>query len=261
MSTKKRKVADENRRFNKLWTEKYAVIESDGDPRCLICSVKYEEFAQIYPEVQQNCFSNYIHSGSITTEASFALSLQIAKDGKPFIAGKFLKDYMYTVSGILYNDFKNKDLILSKIKDIPLSARTVKKRILNIAEEISNMKIEDIKTAEFLSLATDESVNVTGISQCCERVKYLTAFGVQEELLKLLPMKGQTRGEDIAESVLKCLETKNINIERIVSVAADGAPAMIAKNKGFIKLFSCHISHEIISFHCILYKEALLAKF
>ncbi|XP_065651232.1 zinc finger BED domain-containing protein 5-like [Hydra vulgaris] len=210
--------------------------------------------------IQQNCFSNYIHSGSITTEASFALSLQIAKAGKPFTDGEFLKDCMYTVSGILYNDLKNKDLILSKIKDIPLSARTVKERILNIAEEVSNMKIKDIKTAEFLSLAIDEFLDVTDISQCCVMVKYLTASGVQEELLELLPMKGQTRGEDIAEPVLKCLETKNINIERIVSVATDGASAMIAKNKGFIKLFSSHISHEIISSHCILHQEALVAK-
>ncbi|XP_065664474.1 general transcription factor II-I repeat domain-containing protein 2B-like [Hydra vulgaris] len=91
-------------------------------------------------------------------------------------------------------------------------------------------------------------------------VKYITASGVQEELLELLPMKGQTRGENIAESVLKCLETKNINIERIVSIATDEAPSMIAKNKGVIKLFSSHVSHEIISFHCILHKEALVAK-
>ncbi|XP_065645713.1 general transcription factor II-I repeat domain-containing protein 2-like [Hydra vulgaris] len=171
MNTKKRKVADENRRFNKLWTEKYAVIESDGNPLCLIYSVKlqnnessnierhfegkHKEFAQKYPE------------GSTTTEVSFALSLQIAKAGKPFTDGEFLKDCMYTVSGILYNDFKNKDLILSKIKDIPLSARTVKERILNIAEEVSNMKNEDIKRADFLSLAIDESVDVTNISQWC----------------------------------------------------------------------------------------------
>ncbi|XP_065642837.1 group II intron-encoded protein LtrA-like [Hydra vulgaris] len=188
--------------------------------------------------IQQNCFSNYIHAGSTTTKASFALSLQISKAGKPF----------------------TDDLILPKIKDIPLSARTVKERILNFAEEISNMKIEDIKTAEFLSLAIDESIDVTDISQCCVMVKYLTVSGVQEELVELLSMKGQTRGEDIAESVLKYLERKNINIERIVSVATDKAPAMIAKNKGFIKLFSSHISHEIISFHCILHQEALVGK-
>ncbi|XP_065650709.1 SCAN domain-containing protein 3-like [Hydra vulgaris] len=292
MSTKKRKVADENRRFNKLWTEKYAVIESDGNPLCLICSVKlqnnkssnverhfegkHKEFAQKYPEsecrkkainelqrkqlIQQNCFSNYIHSGSTTTEASIALLLQIAKAGKPFTDGEFLKDCMYTNSGILYNDFKNKDLILSKIEGIPLSARTMKEQILNNAEEVSNIQIEDIKRAEFLSLAIDEPVDVTDITQCCVMVKYLTASGLQEELLELLPMKGQTRWEDIAESVLKCLKTKNINIERIVSVATDGAPVMIAKNKGFIKLFSSHISHEIILFHCILHQEALVAK-
>ncbi|XP_065664734.1 general transcription factor II-I repeat domain-containing protein 2B-like [Hydra vulgaris] len=262
MSTKKRKVADENRRLNKQWPEKYADIESDGNPLCLICSVKlqknkssnverhfegkHKEFAQNYLEgecrkkainelqrkqlIQQNCFSNYIHSGSTTTEASFALSFQIAKAGKPF----------------------TNDLILSKIKDIPLSARTVKERILNIAEEVSNMKIENIKRLNFCPWLL--------IMMAVVMVKYLTASGVQEKLLELLPMKGQMRGEDIAESVLKCLETKNINIERIVSVATDRAPAMIAKSKGFIKLFSSHISHKIISFHCILHQEALVAK-
>ncbi|XP_065642450.1 general transcription factor II-I repeat domain-containing protein 2B-like [Hydra vulgaris] len=123
MSTKKRKVGTKK---EKLGTEKYAVIESDGNPLCLVCSLK----------LQNNKSSNI--------ERHF--------EGK-------------------HKEFAQ---------------------------------------------------------------KYPKASSVQEELLELLPMKGQTRGKDIAESVLKCLETKNINIERRVSVATDGAPAMIAKNKALV---------------------------
>ncbi|GBN67449.1 hypothetical protein AVEN_83360-1, partial [Araneus ventricosus] len=45
----------------------------------------------------------------------------------------------------------------------------------------------------------------------------------KEELLELLPLSGQTRGEDIANAVQKCLEDNGIDINKIVSIATDGA--------------------------------------
>jgi hypothetical protein len=78
--------------------------------------------------------------------------------------------------------------------------------------------------------------------------------------LNYFHLKDKLGGEDISESLLECLKTKNIDINRIVSISTDGAPSMIAKNKGFLKLFSMNISHDIIPFHCILHQEALIAK-
>lgn len=51
-----------------------------------------------------------------------------------------------------------------------------------------------------------------------------------------------------------------INIQNIVSITTDGAPNMVGKHNGFIKLFSNEISHPIINFHCIIHQEALCAK-
>ena len=96
-------------------------------------------------------------SSSSTTEASFLLSLEIAKAGKSFTDGEFIKNCIYNVSQILFRDMKNKDDICKKIKELPISARTVKERILNISEEVSDILIVDINFAEFISIAVNES--------------------------------------------------------------------------------------------------------
>ncbi|GBN37410.1 General transcription factor II-I repeat domain-containing protein 2A [Araneus ventricosus] len=51
----------------------------------------------------------------------------------------------------------------------------------------------------------------------------MSSQGPKEELLGLLPLSGQTRGEDIANAVQKCLEDNGIDINKIVSIATDGA--------------------------------------
>ncbi|GBN70004.1 hypothetical protein AVEN_41204-1 [Araneus ventricosus] len=56
--------------------------------------------------------------------------------------------------------------------------------------------------------------------------------GPKEELLGLLPLSGQTRGEDIENAVQKCLEDNGIDINKIVSIATDGARSMIGILRG-----------------------------
>ncbi|GBM62732.1 hypothetical protein AVEN_76108-1 [Araneus ventricosus] len=55
----------------------------------------------------------------------------------------------------------------------------------------------------------------------------------KEELLGLLPLSGQTRGEDIANAVQKCLEDNGININKNVSIATDGARTLKNMKDGF----------------------------
>jgi len=88
---------------------------------------------------------------------------------------------MYNVSQILFRDLKNKDDICKKIKELPISVRTVKERILNISEEVSYILIVDINSAEFISIAVDESTDICDITQCCIMVKYITSSGIHEE--------------------------------------------------------------------------------
>ncbi|KAK9722970.1 hypothetical protein QE152_g19439 [Popillia japonica] len=65
----------------------------------------------------------------------------------------------------------------------------------------------------------------------------ISCQGPKEELLGLVPLSGQTRGEGITNAVQKCLEDNKIDLNKIVSIATDGASTMIGKNKGEQRFF------------------------
>ena len=94
--------------------------------------------------------------------------------------------------------------------------------------------------------------------------RYANSAGPQEKLIELIPLKGQTRGEDICEAVLECLRigltTKGINKNHLVSVATNGAPSMTGAHKGFIVLLQKSLDRQLLTFHCILHQEALCAQ-
>ncbi|GFU30157.1 general transcription factor II-I repeat domain-containing protein 2B [Trichonephila clavipes] len=48
----------------------------------------------------------------------------------------------------------------------------------------------------------------------------------KEELLGLLPLKGQTQGEDIANAVIECMDKHPIPLDKIVLISTDGAKSM-----------------------------------
>ncbi|GFW02930.1 general transcription factor II-I repeat domain-containing protein 2B [Trichonephila clavipes] len=47
--------------------------------------------------------------------------------------------------------------------------------------------------------------------------------GLKEDILGLLPFKGQMRGEDIANAVIECMDKHPIPFDKIVSISTDGA--------------------------------------
>ena len=73
-----------------------------------------------------------------------------------------------------------------------------------------------------------------------------------------MPMKGTTRGEDLFRSFMKFAKEENLPMDKLISVCTDGAPCMVGKNKEFVALLCEHEIRPILSFHCILYQEALL---
>ncbi|GFS69276.1 HTH La-type RNA-binding domain-containing protein [Trichonephila clavipes] len=53
-----------------------------------------------------------------------------------------------------------------------------------------------------------------------------------EELLGLLSIKGQTRGENIANAVIECMDKHHIPLDKIVSISTDGAKSKTGVRKG-----------------------------
>nr|XP_039255150.1 protein ZBED8-like [Styela clava] len=192
--------------------------------------------------------------------ASFAASLAIVKNGKPFTDGEYAKIFMLDVANELFEDLSNKDTIIKRIKDVPLSARTVHDRAIMMANEVEEIQLKDINTAELFSLAFDESTDVSHLSQFSVIARYVVGDTLREESRAVLPLKGTTRGEDLFRSFMEFATEKKLPIDNLVSVCTDGAPCMMEKNKGFVALLRKYEKTPIPSFHCILHQEALCAQ-
>lgn len=50
---------------------------------------------------------------------------EIVEHGKPFTDGEYVKESFIKISEHIFTDFKNKSEIVQKIRDMPLSAKTV----------------------------------------------------------------------------------------------------------------------------------------
>ncbi len=88
----------------------------------------------------------------------------------------------------------------------------------------------------------------------------MNSDGQQEEVIELIPLKCQTRGQDICEAVLNCLKAKEINTTHLVSVETNGAPSMRGAQKGFVTLLQKSLGRNLLTFHCILHQVALCAQ-
>ncbi|XP_065665428.1 protein FAM200C-like [Hydra vulgaris] len=88
----------------------------------------------------------------------------------------------------------------------------------------------------------------------------MSHLGPKEELLGLLPVKGQTRGEEIANAVIKYMDKHHIPLVKIVSILTDGAKSMTSVRKGFVAILKEKINHKVHVYHCIIHQEALCAQ-
>lgn len=287
----KRRRVEEYRTFQDEWTEEFAFLERAGTAVCLICSDKissmkrsnikrhfdtrHATFASKYPagesrkkacqellrsmQASQQQLSTWTRQGNWNS-ASFAGSLVIARNGKPFTDGEYAKTFMLDVANELFDDFSNKCKIIKRIEDMPLSARTVHDRTIMMANQVAETQMKDISAASYFSLALDESTDVSNLSQFSVIARYAVGDILREESLAVLPMKGSTRGADLFKSFMEFAKENNLPMDKLISVCTDGAPCMVGSNKGFVALLREHENRPILSFHCILHQEALCAR-
>ncbi|XP_071035196.1 protein FAM200C-like [Parasteatoda tepidariorum] len=140
------------------------------------------------------------------------------------------------------------------MKELPLSAKTIKDRTIKMCSNIITQHIEDLKLVSALSIVVDESCDINDTAHVSLFVRFMSHSGPKEELLGLLPLKGQTRGEDIANAVIECMDKHHIPLYKIVSISTDGAKSMTGVRK---RDEICKVMELVITIiNCIL-AEAL----
>ena len=219
-----------------------------------------EIISKAYKEkkMQSSNLMKFIGGSSNVTAASYIVSKEIAKHVEPFREEQFIKQAWLECVPVLFENFKEK--IIQRINKIPLSRNIVKARILDMADNVSHHQNKDLSSCNFLSIRLDESTDITGSAHLAIFGRYLVNDTIREELISLASLETTTRGIDKCNAVVKQLTERKLDLSKIVSVSTDGASSMTEKTNGFIILFTQHVGHSILSFHCIIHQQVLCAK-
>ena len=113
---------------------------------------------------------------------------------------------------------------------------------------------------DFFSICLDETTDVVSSAQLSVFVRYFTGNEIHEELPSLETLSSNTTEKNICDIVVNMFNERKIDISKIVSVTTDGAPNMVGRTVGFVKLFTEVVGHRILPFHCIIHQDVLCAK-
>ena len=194
-----------------------------------------------------------------TTEASFLMSWNIARSKHSCSDCEFVKKNTTDVVSVF--DPNNKKL-QRLTAQMPCSRRTTQRRISQMSEDIAVTMQSESKTPLAFSIAMDESTDIQDNPQLAIFVRYVS-FGltIKKKLLDLVAIRETTGGVDIKNALDEALTRFHVSLNKLVSVATDGAPAMVGKRVGLIGLLKCDPNFpEFLLIHCIIHREHLAAK-
>uniref|UniRef100_H3AE60 DUF4371 domain-containing protein n=1 Tax=Latimeria chalumnae TaxID=7897 RepID=H3AE60_LATCH len=195
------------------------------------------------------------------TVASYEISWMLAKHGKPFSDGALVKECFLESTDCLFNDLKNKNEIIRRIKNLQLSNDTVCRRISDISENLCAQLKAKIASAAALSLAVDESTDIGDVAQLCIWIRCIDTvnFEIIEDLLSLKSLHDRTLGEGIYIAARQACDEMNVLLNSIVSVTTDGALCMTGKHRGLVAEMTKE-QLNLLTFHCIVHQQALCSK-
>ncbi|CAH1998414.1 unnamed protein product [Acanthoscelides obtectus] len=186
--------------------------------------------------------------------ASYNISLLIAKSGKPHTIGEKLifpavEEVLKTVLHKPASDI---------IKRIPLSNNTVERRIDEMSSDIESFLCNYLQTTHF-SIQLDESTLPDNPALLLAYVRFIMNQQNYEELLFARTLITDTKGESIFHVLKDYFIEKAIPLSNIISVATDGAPAMVGRYRGFISYLKQNVS-GVLAIHYVIHRQHLVAK-
>ncbi|XP_053319641.1 general transcription factor II-I repeat domain-containing protein 2-like [Spea bombifrons] len=292
--TKKTRALEvENRKIKEEWEIEFFVTEKDSKPYCLLCNktlaigkkynvkrhydTTHAEMEKRFPpkseqrkqelekikrqlNAQAERMRKFIGEGDMIQIATLRCSWILARRKKSFADAEMLKETLLAALEALTFDFteKEREKLTKRVKMMPLSRQTTARRIVNLSQNIEDQLKKELNSCLSFSIALDESTDMRDTAQLCIWIRLVTKdFEVKEELLALSPINDRTRGCNILQAASKEFEKFGLNMQKLTSLATDGAPSMKGKNEGFSRLFQLKEKVCVPSFHCIIHQESL----
>ncbi|XP_071744157.1 SCAN domain-containing protein 3-like [Lepeophtheirus salmonis] len=144
------------------------------------------------------------------------------------------------------------------VKAMPLSNNTVTGRTDEMAQDIETQLVKKLKSRNF-SLQMDESTLRDSEVVLLAYASYIDKGEFAEEMLFCKSLETITFAPVIYGKLTNYLHVNNIPMENIISCAADGAPVIMGKKKGCLKLMKDE-NPEMILVHCVIDRENLVGK-
>ncbi|XP_014679679.1 PREDICTED: general transcription factor II-I repeat domain-containing protein 2-like [Priapulus caudatus] len=116
------------------------------------------------------------------------------------------------------------------LNSLSLSARTVSTRIEELSKNLSDQLHSAASQFKVFSLALDESTDISDTAQLAIFVRGVDdEFNITENFFALCPMKDTCTGKDVFQECDSAMKKANLNYEKLVGIATDGAPAMVGE--------------------------------
>lgn len=286
--TKKRRKGEFVRQYDKKYLEFGFTVapctEESPRPLCLVCSqvlsndaMKPSKLARHFQSKHSNLESKPVeyfqrllsemksqknHMKKMTTteksllRASYAISFQICKQKKPFSIGANLVKPCILAAAEEVLDAQ----AVQKLTAIPLSNDIVQQRSLDMAMDVEQQLVEEVKKSKYFAIQLDESTDVSNCAILLCYVRYKGEEDFKEELFCCISLPSKTTGSEIFRSLNEYFYEHGIDWENCVGICTDGAASMTGCRAGVVARIK-EVGHkEMLSTHCIIHREHLSAK-
>lgn len=139
-----------------------------------------------------------------------------------------------------------------------LSDSTIKRRNNDMSEDIEQNVTEKLQMSG-KSLQIDESTDITGAAQHLANIRYIDDDSIEENFLFCKEIESYTTGEVNFRVTNYYLDKKSLTWDMCVRLCTDGAACMTGRVRGFLSKVK-EQNPNIVTNHCILHQEALVAK-
>ncbi|XP_026093452.1 zinc finger BED domain-containing protein 5-like [Carassius auratus] len=263
----------------------YVGAENEQLPLCVVCSeilsnealkpiklrrhleTKHSEYASKPIEFFENKLKEYQsrkktletafsgNDNSKAVEASYRVANLIAKAGKPHTIGETLiLPAAKEMVGVMCGEKARKQLNL-----ISLSDNTVERRINEMADDITQKLVKNIRESPFYALQLDESTDIANLSNLLAFVRYVHNGELQEDFLFCKPLPAQSTAQAIFDILNAFIVSNGIDWSKCVGLSTDGARAMVGHRNGVVARVKT-AAPLMSSVHCSLHREALATK-